>query len=126
MFSNNKNLYKYGSLVITIILTSFLAAQGYFKPEHLIGMKYHWWLDMIFHGGYYFLTSLSLSFFFANHTKPIILWTIFLLVSSIFELAQIWVPGRTFALLDFISNTIGITLGLLLYFTLRSKEKGEV
>jgi VanZ family protein len=89
-------------------------------------MKYHWWLDMIFHGGYYFVTSLALSFFFANHTNPIVLRAIFLSVSFIFEVAQLWVPGRSFALLDFISNTLGVTLGVWLYFKLRKKEKREV
>jgi VanZ family protein len=121
MQSKNKNLYKSGILIIVLLLTSFLAAQGYFKPEHLIGMRYHWWLDMFIHGGYYFLLSLVLSFFFANYTKPIILWAIFLSVSFIFELAQLWVPGRSFALLDFISNTLGVTLGVWLYFKLRKR-----
>jgi len=120
-YNRNKNLNKSGTLLIAILLTSFFVAQPYFKPEHLLGMKYHWWLDMLIHGGYYFLLSLVLSFFFANHTKPIILWAIFLSVSFIFEVAQLWVPGRSFALLDFISNTLGITLGMLLYFRVLRK-----
>jgi VanZ family protein len=92
------------------MLTSVLCTLPNFHPEHYLGTGYHWWLDMMIHGGYYFLLSLILFTFYNKDRKTAYFFLAILVLSYILEFVQIMVPGRSFSALDFLSNTIGVGL----------------
>ena len=46
--------------IVLLILTSLFCEWPDFHPEHYLGADYHWWLDMIFHGGYYLVITILL------------------------------------------------------------------
>jgi VanZ family protein len=91
-----------------ILVTAILSSMPNFHPEHYLGMGYHWWLDLMIHGGYYFILSVLLYIFYKKEKRPEYLFISILLFSYILELAQREVPGRSFSGLDFLSNTIGV------------------
>jgi VanZ family protein len=99
---------KFLILLIIVIVSAVLSSLPNFHPEHYLGTGYHWWLDMMIHGGYYFLVSLLLYFLYNKEKRPVYLFVSILLFSYILELAQKEVPGRSFSALDFLSNTIGV------------------
>jgi VanZ family protein len=99
---------RYFLVILFVVLTGVLCTLPNFHPEHYLGMGYHWWLDMMIHGGYYFLVSLLLYFLYNKEKRPAYLFISILLFSYILELAQKEVPGRSFSGLDFLSNTIGV------------------
>jgi glycopeptide antibiotics resistance protein len=37
------------------------------------------------------------------------------MLAFLLEITQLWIPGRTFTLLDLTSNTLGISFGWLLF-----------
>ncbi|HUP13854.1 MAG TPA: hypothetical protein VM187_16650, partial [Niastella sp.] len=56
------NRYRYESVgkvflfIAILIVTGIFCEWPDFHPEHYFGAaEYHWWLDMLFHGGYYFV-----------------------------------------------------------------------
>ncbi len=102
----------YRALILILIITVACCIWPDFHPENYIGMKYHWLLDMCFHGFYYFLITILLAFLFLKHTTVYILYIIIFGISLFLEIIQLWIPDRTFSLLDICSNTIGITVGL--------------
>jgi VanZ family protein len=79
-----------------------------------MGANYHWWLDMIFHGGYYFVITILLYIFFCKGRYKFLFWLAVLLSSYLFEALQSFVPGRTVSLLDMTSNFLGVSLATLL------------
>jgi VanZ family protein len=106
-----------GKIILFIVL---LAATGLFcewpnfHPEHYFGANYHWWLDMIFHGGYYFVITVLLYIVFCKGRYKGLFWIAVLLSSYLFEIGQSFVPGRSVSLLDMTSNFLGITLATLI------------
>jgi VanZ family protein len=101
---------RYFLVILFVVLTGVLCTLPNFHPEHYLGTGYHWWLDMMIHGGYYFLLCLVLYSFYNKEKKTAYLFVTILLFSYILELAQKEVPGRSFSALDFLSNTIGVGL----------------
>ncbi|SHF73472.1 VanZ family protein [Flavisolibacter ginsengisoli] len=101
---------RYFLVILFVVLTGVLCTLPNFHPEHYLGTGYHWWLDMMIHGGYYFLLSVLLYSFYKKEKRPAYLFVSILLFSYILELAQKEVPGRSFSGLDFLSNTIGVGL----------------
>jgi VanZ family protein len=99
---------RYFLVILFVVLTGVLCTLPNFHPEHYLGTGYHWWLDMMIHGGYYFLLSVLLYSFYKKEKGPAYLFISILLFSYILELAQREVPGRSFSGLDFLSNTIGV------------------
>jgi VanZ family protein len=102
--------FRYLLVFLVVILSAILSSLPNFHPEHYLGTDYHWWLDMMIHGCYYFLVSLLLYFLYNKEKRPAYLFISILLFSYILELAQKEVPGRSFSGLDFLSNTIGVGL----------------
>src|SRR5262245_40389377 len=94
--------------VVLLIVTGFFCEWPDFHPEHFLKADYHWWLDMIFHGGYYFVITILLYVVFCRGRQVGIFWVVVLLSSYLFEALQAFVPGRTASLLDMTSNLIGI------------------
>jgi VanZ family protein len=114
------NRYRIESLGKTILFVVILIATGLFcewpnfHPEHYFGANYHWWLDMIFHGGYYFVITILLYIIFCKGRYKGIFWTAVLLSSCLFEILQSFIPGRSVSLLDITSNFLGISLATLI------------
>lgn len=96
--------------VVLLIATAVFCEWPDFHPEHFVGSGYHWWLDMIFHGGYYFVITIVLYLVFCKGRKVLLFWAAVLLTSYVFEFIQAFVPGRSLSLLDFTSNLLGISL----------------
>jgi VanZ family protein len=100
--------------VVLLVVTSVFCEWPNFHPEHFLGASYHWWLDMIFHGGYYFVITILLFIIFCKGRYTFLFWMAVLLTSYIFEALQSFVPGRSVSLLDMTSNFLGISLATLI------------
>jgi VanZ family protein len=100
--------------IALLILTGLFCEWPNFHPEHFFGSGYHWWLDMIFHGGYYFIVTIPLYLVFCKRHQVPVFWITVLLSSYVFEALQAFVPGRSVSLLDLTSNLLGISLATLL------------
>ena len=100
--------------VVLLVTTGVFCEWPNFHPEHFMGANYYWWLDMIFHGGYYFVITILLYIFFCKGRYQFLFWLAVLLSSYLFEAFQSFVPGRTVSLLDMTSNFLGVSLATLL------------
>lgn len=114
------NRYRYEGVGKVFLFIGILILTGIFcewpnlHPEHYFGAEYHWWLDMVFHGGYYFVITIPLYIVFCKGRYKGVFWIAVLLSSYLFEILQGLVPGRTVSLLDMTSNFLGISLATLL------------
>ncbi|AEV96492.1 hypothetical protein A4D02_20215 [Niastella koreensis] len=99
--------------IALLIITGLFCEWPNFHPEHYFGSEYHWWLDMIFHGGYYFVITILLYIVFCRGRHKAVFWIAVFLSSGLFEICQSFVPGRSVSWLDMTSNFIGITLATL-------------
>jgi VanZ family protein len=100
--------------VVLLIVTGLFCEWPDFHPEHYFGANYHWWLDMIFHGGYYFVITIFLYILICRGRHIAVFWVTVLLSSYVFEAMQYFIPGRSFSLLDMTSNLLGISLATIL------------
>ncbi|THU40962.1 VanZ family protein [Niastella caeni] len=100
--------------VVLLTLTGVFCEWPNFHPEHFFGANYHWWLDMVFHGGYYFAITAFLYIVFCKGRYKFLFWLAILLSSCFFEALQSFVPGRSVSLLDLTSNFLGISLATLI------------
>lgn len=100
--------------VALLIVTGIFCEWPNFHPESYFGAGYHWWLDMIFHGGYYFVITILLYILFCKGRYKGVFWISILLSSYLFEILQSFVPGRSVSLLDMTSNFLGISLATLI------------
>jgi VanZ family protein len=90
--------------------------------ENWIGMEYTWWLDQLIHLGFYFVVVMVL-FWFLPAEKPTISFFFSLFsITLLFELAQLFIPGRGFTILDIVSNFVGMALAFLLRDFLNERE----
>ncbi len=83
-----------------------------FHPEKYLGLRYSWQLDMIMHGGYFFVLTILLRMTVFTNTNGIALFSILFFSSLGLELLQTWIPKRSSTSLDVVSNGIGIGLGM--------------
>jgi VanZ family protein len=100
--------------IVLLAITGLFCEWPNFHPEHYFGADYHWWLDMIFHGGYYFAITILLFIVFCKGRNKLVFWLAVFLSSLLFEIGQSFVPGRSVSLLDVTSNFLGITLATLI------------
>jgi len=108
-----------------LIITGLFCEWPDFHPEHIFGSVYHWWLDMIFHGGYYFVITILLYTVFCKGRQILIFWITVLLSSYVFEGLQSFVPGRSVSLLDMTSNLLGISFATIIctiYYKAKSRK----
>jgi VanZ family protein len=101
-------------LVAVVIITIVFCEWPDLHPETYFGADYHWWLDMVFHGGYYLLVTIFLYVVFCKGRQTGIFWITVLMTSYAFEGMQAFIPGRTASILDLASNFLGISIGTLL------------
>ena len=100
--------------IVLLVITGLFCEWPNFHPEHYFGSEYHWWLDMIFHGGYYFVITILLYIIFCKGRYKFVFWLAVFLSSVLFEIGQSFVPGRSVSLLDLTSNFLGITLATII------------
>lgn len=122
---------KRAKLIIAVLTIITIAATT--TPDlHLekqLGMKYTEWFDMLQHGGYYFLLGVTVFLIFPERKYIQLILFVLCLGSLVLEVAQAWIPGRTFTLLDITSNYLGITLAFLVNLIIRyyrNKRKRQV
>lgn len=101
------------------VLTLILCALPDFHLENYLGMEYTWWFDMIQHGGYYFVVTLILHLLLPDKNYSELLLFFLFFGSFLFEILQVWIPLRTFTILDLASNFIGISFALLILWLIR-------
>jgi VanZ family protein len=100
--------------IVLLVVTGLFCEWPNFHPEHYFGANYHWWLDMVFHGGYYFVITIRLYIVFCKGRYKGLFWIAVLLSSYLFEIGQSFVPGRSVSLLDMTSNFLGISFATLI------------
>jgi len=97
-----------------------------FHPEKYLGLTYSWQLDMIMHGGYFFMLTILLRMTVFANTNGIALFSILFLSSLGLELLQTWIPKRSRTLLDVVSNGIGIVLGIAMSVLIINIKKSKI
>ncbi|WP_207514957.1 VanZ family protein [Longitalea luteola] len=100
--------------VALLLVTGIFCGWPNFHPASFFSNGYHWWLDMIFHGGYYFVITIFLYILFCKGRYKGVFWIAVLLSSYLFEILQSFVPGRSVSVLDMTSNFLGISLATLI------------
>jgi VanZ family protein len=88
-------------------------------------------LDHLFHAIAYFIFSLyhlagrKFGFeLFKKYSFPLFFISVFL-VGLLSEIIQIWVPYRTFSLMDMMSNLVGIGLGYVVTIVFLRRDGGK-
>ena len=96
-------------LIVTIVLTNLPD----FHLEEYLGMEYAWWFDMLQHGGYYLVATLTLFHLLPYQKRSYRLFLIVFGISAALEFSQLLVDGRSFSMLDLTSNFLGILLAFV-------------
>jgi VanZ family protein len=102
-----------------VLITAFINIAGSFNDVHIGKGLFKIRMDHLIHFTVYFLICLfylagqrkSLSLFSSNPLKKFIL--LILLLATVTELVQLWVPERSFNILDWIANISGMSAGLI-------------
>ncbi|PZR24703.1 MAG: hypothetical protein DI535_21125 [Citrobacter freundii] len=90
-----------------------------FHPERWYSNGYHQWLDILQHSGYFFLFTLGMLWIFPSVRRVIPWYLLIVLVATLLEIAQIWIPQRSFSFIDMCSNLLGITLGYCCWWAIK-------
>jgi VanZ family protein len=107
------------------ILTLVLSSVPRFHLENLLDIEYNPVLDMLQHGGYYFVLGVALFLLFPKRRYIEVILFFLLFSSLIFEIAQLWIPGRDFTMLDIVSNYIGIGLAFLVNMLIKNIRRKQ-
>ena len=81
-----------------------------FHPERLYSNGYHEWLDVLQHSGYFFVFTLAMLWVFPSVRRVYPYYFLLVLVATLLEVAQQWIPNRSFSFMDMCSNLLGISL----------------
>jgi VanZ family protein len=124
---NKKSEKKRSTRIIVglAILTLVLSSWPRFHLEKFLDVEYNPALDMLQHGGYYFVLGVALFLIFPKKRYIEVILFFLFFSSLIFEIIQLWIPGRDFTLLDIASNYIGITLAFLVNMLIRFVRKNR-
>lgn len=106
---------KKAMLVLGFLVTGVLSSLSDFHLERLLGMEYSYFLDILQHGGYYFLFTLFLIWILPHERKSVSFFLMIFAISVFFEFLQFFIPGRTFTGLDIFSNFMGISTAFVLF-----------
>ncbi len=110
-------------MVCALIGTILINELPNFHPEKYLGLRYSWQLDMIMHGGYFFMLTILLRMTVFTNTNSIALFSILFLSSLGLELLQTWIPKRSSTALDVLSNGLGIIFALFCLYVINSKTR---
>lgn len=87
-----------------------------------MGWGYHWYIDVLCHGAYYFSITLLVLAQYRKKIHPRRFYLFALALSTLLECVQAFVPGRSISLLDLMSNNIGISGATGLYYGIQIKR----
>jgi VanZ family protein len=101
-----------------ILITAFINIAGSFNDINIGKGLFKIRLDHLIHFAVYFLICIyylagqrkGLSLFNSNPLTKFIL--LVLLLATVTEVVQLWVPGRTFNIVDWIANVCGLIVGV--------------
>lgn len=91
-----------------------------FHPEKWYSNGYHEWLDILQHSGYFFAFTLAVLWVFPPFRRFVPYYFLVILIATLLEVAQYWIPKRTFSLMDMCSNLLGITLAYLIWWAIKT------
>lgn len=101
-------------IILSLALTVLLSSLSDFHLEKILGLEYSKGLDLLQHGGYYFLLTLFLLYQLPTQRGSFSFYLSLFSFSVLVECIQLFTPGRTFSEFDIFSNFLGITLGFVL------------
>lgn len=105
-------------LILILLFTAAVCLWPDLHPEKVVVDHYYWQVDMLVHGGYYFLVCLAV--LLLGFRKKIIFTSIYLFgFSVLLELLQYFSYNRSVTILDIIDNLIGILSALLVFWLSR-------
>jgi VanZ family protein len=78
------------------------------------------------HFAAYACTGFALSLAYLGLRTRLIFWSCLATASSVFEILQIWIPGRDAKIQDALASTLGLTTGLLIGATLAAQILAEL
>ena len=110
-------MYKYLILTITIISTVAMCLWPDFHPEQEVFQQYYWQVDMLIHGGYYFVACM-LILLLRFKIKPLHTGLAFFTFSLVLELLQNFSYHRSVSAMDIVSNLLGIGLAVGVFLKL--------
>lgn len=115
-----EKIYKYIFWVgyFAVLITTFLPVKGGLNKIYIGPGSFRIRLDHLLHFFVYFLICMyfllgqyiALTLFKTNSLLKFTL--LILLLGTITELAQLWVPQRTFNVFDLVSNLVGVVIGV--------------
>jgi VanZ family protein len=121
--------YLFWTGYFAVLITTFLPVSGELNRINIGPEAFHIRLDHLLHllvyfliSMYYFFGMMNGIFLFKNYSllKFVLL---ILLLATVTEVAQLWVPERTFNVFDLISNLAGVAGGLVVII-MAQKRKG--
>ena len=130
-----QKLYRYlfWTGYLAVLIMAFMPFGGNISRIKLGPESFHIRLDHLLHFCVYFLICIyymagkiiGLYLFSENPLKKFIILLLFL--ASVTELAQLWVPDRTFSVLDLVSNVAGVFAGVTFISLTKFKvEQGAI
>jgi VanZ family protein len=90
-----------------------------FHPERLYSDGYHEWLDILQHSGYFFAFTLAVLWVFPSFRRFFPFYFLLILLATLLEIAQFWIPKRSFSPMDMCSNVLGISVAYLCWWGVR-------
>ena len=78
------------------------------------------------HFAAYACTGIALSLAYLDLRQRLVFWLSLAAASGVFEILQIWIPGRDAKLQDALVSTLGITAGLLIGASLAAQVLAEL
>lgn len=90
-----------------------------FHPEKWYSNGYHRWLDVLQHSGYFFVFTLAILWVFPAFRRFSPYYWLLILLATVLETAQYWIPKRSFSLMDMCSNVLGISVAYFCWWTVK-------
>ena len=113
---------------ITILISTFVPIAGNLDKIKLGSESFHIRLDHLLHLTVYFLICM---YFLFGQLKGFTLFdknsllnflVITLLLATVTEVVQLWVPERTFNVFDLVSNFAGVLIGVVLIIVVLRRQ----
>jgi VanZ family protein len=127
-----QKLYKltFWSGYTAVLVTSVLNLKWKLDEKH-VRLLFDLRLDHLLHFGAYFLIGMyyllgqrmGLSLFRQHSMRTFLILT--LLLASVTEVVQLWVPARAFNPFDWVANVAGIGMGVIIITVIDGKRKKE-
>jgi VanZ family protein len=113
---------------LAVLTTACLALPWQLDKTNIGTIDFHIRLDHLLHFLIYILICI---YFYAGQTYGLILFRdhalvkfliLIFLLATITEMIQLWVPSRSFNLMDWVSNVSGVAIGLAVILFLRMRQ----